>query len=70
MKLVDLDNSWGESILQDWYIYSVNPDDEPQWTEAHIEELCNDFYVIPKETPITNVREKSMNKIREEQKSE
>lgn len=70
MKLVDLDNSWGESILQDWYIYSVNPDDEPQWTEAHIEELCNDFYVIPKETPIINVSEKSMNKIREEQKSE
>lgn len=50
MKLIDLDNSWGEGILQDWYIYSVNPDDEPQWTEAHIEELCNDFYVIPKET--------------------
>lgn len=66
MKLVDLDNSWGESILQDWYIYSVNPDDEPQWTEAHIEELCNDFYVIPKETSIINVSEKSMNKIREE----
>lgn len=50
MKLIDLDNSWGEGILQDWYIYSVNPDDEPQWTDEHIEELCRDFYVIPKET--------------------
>lgn len=66
MRLVDLDNSWGEGILQDWYIHSVNPDDPPQWTDEHIEELCKDFYVIPKETPIINVSEKSMNKIREE----
>ena len=50
MKLIDLDNSWGEGILQDWYIHSVNPDDPPQWTDEHIEELCKDFYVIPKET--------------------
>lgn len=50
MKLIDLDNSWGEGILQDWYIHSVNPDDIPQWTDEHIEELCKDFYVIPKET--------------------
>lgn len=50
MRLVDLDNSWGEGILQDWYIHSVNPDDPPQWTDEHIEELCKDFYVIPKET--------------------
>ena len=50
MRLVDLDNSWGEGILQDWYIHSVNQDDIPQWTDEHIEELCKDFYVIPKET--------------------
>lgn len=50
MRLVDLDNSWGAGILQDWYIHSVNPDDIPQWTDEHIEELCKDFYVIPKET--------------------
>lgn len=50
MKFIDLDDSWGEGILQDWYIHSVNPDDKPQWTDEHIEELCNDFYVIPKET--------------------
>lgn len=50
MKFIDLDNSWGEGILQDWYIHSVNPDDIPQWTDEHIEELCKDFYVIPKET--------------------
>lgn len=50
MKFIDLDDSWGEGILQDWYIHSVNPDDKPQWTDEHIEELCDDFYVIPKET--------------------
>lgn len=36
-----------ESYLLDWYISSVM-DDEPVWTEKHIEELCHDFYVIPK----------------------
>ena len=33
--------------LYDWYISSVM-NDEPVWTEAHIEELCNDFIIIPK----------------------
>ena len=50
MRLIDADNAWGIGILQDWYIHSVNPDDIPQWTDEHIEELCKDFYVIPKET--------------------
>lgn len=50
MRLIDADNAWGTGILQDWYIHSVSPDDIPQWTDKHIEELCNDFYVIPKET--------------------
>ena len=33
--------------LLDWYISSVG-DEPPVWTEQHIEELLNDFYVIPK----------------------
>lgn len=37
------------SDLSDWYISSVNQDDSPVWTEEHIEELFNDFYLIPKE---------------------
>lgn len=37
-----------EGYLYDWYIHSVT-DDEPIWTEAHIEELFNDFILIPKE---------------------
>ena len=50
MRLIDADNAWGIGILQDWYIHSVSSDDIPQWTDEHIEELCNDFYVIPKKT--------------------
>lgn len=41
--------------LHDWYIASVLEDDEPVWTEAHIEELANDFIVIPKDTPAADV---------------
>lgn len=37
-----------ESDLIDWYINSVD-ESEPVWTEEHIHELFNDFYLIPKE---------------------
>lgn len=33
--------------LADWYIRSVT-NDPPVWTEEHIEELFNDFYLVPK----------------------
>lgn len=33
--------------LVDWFINSVG-DEEPVWTEGHIDELINDFYIIPK----------------------
>lgn len=36
--------------LEDWYINSVTGG-EPVWTEAHIEELCDDFIIIPKSLP-------------------
>jgi hypothetical protein len=35
-------------FLYDWYISSVG-DEDPVWTEDHIDELFNDFYLIPKE---------------------
>lgn len=38
--------------LTDWYINSVSSDDTPVWTEEHIEELLNDFYVIPKSNEV------------------
>ena len=48
-RLVDLEKAMDERTLYDWYITSVSPDDKPVWTECHIKELLNDFYVIPKE---------------------
>lgn len=49
-----------EGYLTDWYIESVaeyadEKLNEPRWTEAHIEELTNDFIVIPKDTPAADV---------------
>lgn len=35
-------------MLYDWYLNSVSPEDKPVWTEAHIDELLRDFYLIPK----------------------
>lgn len=43
------------AYLFDWYISSVPETDAPVWTEEHIDELCNDFYLIPKsETEATD----------------
>ena len=35
--------------LSDWYINSIDNTIPPIWTDEHIEELLNDFCVIPKE---------------------
>ena len=48
-RLVDLEKAMDESTLYDWYVTSVKQKDTPVWTGEHIEELLNDFYVIPKE---------------------
>lgn len=48
-RLVDLEKTMDKSTLCDWYITSVSPKDEPAWTDRHIEELLNDFYVIPRD---------------------
>ena len=57
-RLVDLEKAMDKSTLYDWYITSVSPEDEPVWTDGHIEELLNDFYVIPKEAEAERRREK------------
>lgn len=54
-RAIDLKNAMDISTLYDWYITSVSQDDEPVWTEKHIDELSKDFYVIPKETPVIEV---------------
>lgn len=54
-EYIDVNAAWDESTLTDWYITSVSQDDPPVWTPEHISELCEDFYVIPKETPKADV---------------
>ena len=54
-EYIDKNEAVDEGYLQDWYISSVSEDDEPVWTEAHIEELAKDFIVIPKDTPGSDV---------------
>lgn len=44
-----------DGYLSDWYIASVG-DESPVWTDAHIDELLNDFIVIPKDTKATDVQ--------------
>lgn len=34
--------------LQNWYQDSIDETKEPKWTDAHLEELFSDFYLIPK----------------------
>ena len=57
-RLVDLEKAMDESTLYDWYVTSVKQTDTPVWTGEHIEELLNDFYVIPKEEEEVLVKEK------------
>lgn len=35
--------------LTNWFIDSVSTNEEPIWTEKHINELVDNFYVIPKD---------------------
>ena len=43
----DVKDAYDEATLHSWYIASVG-DEEPVWTEKHLEELMNDFYLFPK----------------------
>lgn len=54
-EYIDKSTAWNEGVLQDWYINSVD-DAPPVWTEEHISELCEDFLVIPKDTPTADAR--------------
>lgn len=53
-KYFDVDAAYDSKTLTDWYISSVD-DNPPVWTDEHIYELLNDFYVIPKDTKPANV---------------
>lgn len=44
-----LNESVDMGFLQDWYQNSVDNTQDPVWTDEHLRELTEDFYVIPKE---------------------
>jgi hypothetical protein len=55
--LIRRSDSYDHATLSDWYIARVDGS-PPVWTDEHIEELLNDFYVIPKDAiPAVNVAE-------------
>lgn len=37
------------AYLQNWYLDSIDETKDPIWTDKHLEELFNDFYLIPKD---------------------
>lgn len=51
---INLDIAYDSDSLTVWYISSVGSE-TPVWTDKHIEELLNDFYLIPKDTPAADV---------------
>lgn len=53
-KYLDVDAAYDSGTLTDWYISSVD-DNPPVWTDEHIYELMNDFYIIPKDTKPADV---------------
>lgn len=48
-QLINTKQAVDEGYLYDWYISSVLDSDTPVWTEEHLEELFNDFILIPKQ---------------------
>lgn len=54
-EYIERETAYDIATLEDWYINSVSDNDTPVWTEEHLEELLNDFYVIPKDTPAADV---------------
>lgn len=55
-EYINKNAAYDYATLDSWYIASVT-NGTPVWTEKHLEELLNDFYVIPKDTPAADVVE-------------
>lgn len=53
-EYIDINTAYDIPTLTDWYINSVT-DAVPVWTEEHLEELMNDFYLIPKDEPTVDI---------------
>lgn len=57
VRYIDADKQVGIGYLSDWYQSSIDDTKPPIWTDEHLEELANDFIVIPKDTPTADVVE-------------
>lgn len=55
-EYIERDEGMDIGTLEDWYINSIDITVPPIWTIEHLEELLEDFIVIPKETPSADVR--------------
>ena len=53
-RFIDINEAYEHHDLACWYQSSVD-DTPPIWTDEHLEELLNDFYVIPKDTHTADV---------------
>ena len=56
-RYFDVDKAVDRGYLGDWYQASIDDTIPPIWTDEHLEELTNDFIVIPKDTPTADVVE-------------
>ena len=56
-RYIDLDKAVDIGYLGDWYQSSIDTTVPPIWTDEHLEELCKDFIVIPKDTALADVEE-------------
>lgn len=54
MKYVDINLAWDIGTLMDWYMNSVDNTIPPIWTGEHLEELLEDFYLIPKDSKLVD----------------
>lgn len=61
-KYIDLDTAVDIGYLGDWYQSSIDTTVPPVWTDEHLEELCKDFIVIPKDTAPIIIKEPKQGK--------
>ena len=54
-RYIDANESVDIGYLSDWYQNSIDDTKPPIWTDEHLEELLNDFIVIPNDTPTADV---------------
>lgn len=55
-KYIDVSQAMDRATVFDWYISSVDDTQSPIWTDEHIEELMNDFYLVHKDIPLVEAK--------------